>query len=214
MPRNFDSRLDAVMQAEGDRSLLDNVYDDWAQEYDKDLWASGNPYFAVLAGLTARHVPELSARILDCGCGTGLVGRMLWLMGYRNLEGLDPSGGMLDAARAKGCYVRLHQLLLGATIDLDAESFDALTAGGVLTQGHAPPESLDGMLALARPGALILFSMSNAGYSKYGFGEKIKTLEARGAWTPVEQSEAFPSYPFSKEHSDLQHWVSVYQKAG
>ena len=76
MHRDFDSRLGDVMQAHGDRTLLDSVYDDWAREYDRDLWASGNPYFSVLAAMTARYVPDRSATILDCGCGTGLVGEL------------------------------------------------------------------------------------------------------------------------------------------
>ena len=50
------------------------------------------------------------------------------------------SDGMLAAAHAKGCYVELHKMLLGEKIDLPAESFDAITAAGVLNNGHAPPE--------------------------------------------------------------------------
>ena len=107
-----------------------------------------------------------------------------------------------------------HRLLLDKTIDLPDASFDALTAGGVLTQGHAPPESLDGILSLAKPGALILFSMSNAGYEDYGFGARIEALRESGAWSPVDQSDAFRTYPFSEEHAGLRHWVSVYRKAG
>lgn len=213
MSRSLDSRLDDVMQAGGDRTRLDSVYDDWARAYDQDLWASGNPYFAVLAAMTARYVPDRTMSILDCGCGTGLVGELLAILGYRNVAGLDASAGMLEAARVKGCYTELHQLLLGATIDLPDGSFDALTAGGVLTQGHAPPESLDGMLALTRPGGLILFSMSNAGYENYGFGAHIRDLEASGAWVRVDETRSFRSYPYSNEHADLNHWVSVYRKA-
>ena len=91
MTRSFEARLDEVMQAEGDRGRLDDVYDDWARDYDRDLWASGNPYFAVLCALTARYVSERSSHILDCGCGTGLVGELLGIMGYENLTGLDQS---------------------------------------------------------------------------------------------------------------------------
>ena len=162
--------------------------------------------------MTTRHVPDRTVSILDCGCGTGLVGELLAILGYPNLTGLDASAGMLEAARAKGCYGELHQLLLGASIDLPAESFDVLTAGGVLTQGHAPPESLEGMLALTRPGGIIAFSMSNAGYANYGFGDQIRALEARGAWSQIDETRSFRSYPYSEDHADLEHWVSVYRK--
>lgn len=119
---------------------------------------------------------------------------------------------MLDVARAKGCYVELHELLLGAVIDLPPSSFDAVTAAGVLTQGHAPPESLDGMLAVAKPGAPIIFSLSQPAFEQ-GFGDKISMLDKSGAWTLVEQTEPFRTYPFLDHYADLRHWISVYRKA-
>jgi SAM-dependent methyltransferase len=39
-----------------------------------------------------------SARILDAGCSTGLVGEELFRLGYRNLVGLDYSADMLERA--------------------------------------------------------------------------------------------------------------------
>ena len=136
----LENKLDAVYQAGGDRERLDRLYDDWARESDQDLWASGNPYIALMAGLAGRYIADRDARILDGGCGTGNMAELLRLIGYRNIVGLDASDGMLAAARAKGCYVELRKGLLGAEIDLPSESFDAVTAAGVLTHGHAPPE--------------------------------------------------------------------------
>ena len=212
MVRDIDGRLEQVMHAGGDRAQLDSVYDEWARDYDQDVWASGNPYFATLAAMTARYVDDKEARILDCGCGTGLVGELLAILGFTKLHGLDASAGMLKAAANKQCYAALHQLLLGPEIPLPAESFDALVAGGVLTQGHAPPESLEGMLALAKPDAPILFSMSNAGYEQYGFKHKIGALESAGRIEAITHSASFRSYPYSQDHADLKHWVSVYRK--
>ena len=89
-----------------------------------------------------------------------------------------------------------------------------LTAGGVLTQGHAPPESLEGMLSLAKPGAMVIFSMSSLGFENYGFGRAIRALEDAGAWREIDRSARFKSYPYSAGHGDLYHWVWVYRKGG
>ena len=132
MTDDLERKLDAVYQAAGDRQRLDSLYDKWAQDYDKDLWSSGNPYLAIMAGLAGRYLPDREARILDGGCGTGNMGHVLNHIGYDNLVGIDASDGMLAAARAKGCYQELHKLLLGAKIDLPAESFDAVTAYSVI----------------------------------------------------------------------------------
>jgi SAM-dependent methyltransferase len=212
MSDEFEKRLKVVYGAGGDRQRLDEAYGNWAGSYDVDLWASGNPHPAIVNGMVGRNVPDLNARILDAGCGTGLVGQILYQTGYRNLYGLDASDGMLDVARAKGCYQNLYRLLLGERIDLEPSSYDAVIASGVLTQGHAPPESLDGLLTLAKSGAPIIFSISQTAIEESGFGEKVRALDAAGAWDLVQQTEPFRTFPFSDEYADLRHWVCVYRK--
>lgn len=212
MSKNLEARLDQVYETHGDRDKLDEAYDNWSQDYDKDLWASGNPYIALMLGLVGRYVPDRQARILDGGCGTGNMGQLMHMIGYTNIVGLDASDGMLAAAREKGCYRELHKLLLGAEIDFPSDSFDAITAAGVLTHGHAPPESLDGLLAIAKPGAPIIFSISKIAVEDSGFGEKFIELENSGAWTLEEKTEAFRTYPFSEQYEDLRHWICIYQK--
>ena len=208
----LEQKLKDVYSADGDRKTLDGLYDNWAGSYDADLWASGNPYIAILAGMVGRHVPDLKARILDGGCGTGLLGQVLYQIGYKNLAGLDPSHGMLALAQQKGCYQSLHPLLLGAQIALDDNSFDAVVAAGVLTHGHAPPESLDGILKVAKSGAPIIFSISKIVVDEGGFGDKMSQLEKDGLWAPVEKSETFRTYPFSDEMEHIRHWIAVYRK--
>ena len=213
MSKSLEDKLDVVYQSGGDREKLDDVYDAWARDYDQDLWASGNPYTALMTGMAGRHIADRNAKILDGGCGTGNMGELLSHIGYTNIIGIDASAGMLAAAEVKGCYSELHQMLLGAKIDLPAESFDAVTAAGVLTHGHAPLESLDGLLALAKPGAPIIFSISKPAIEDSGFGEKIAALEGTGAWALADQSKPFRTYPFSARYEDLRHWINVYRKA-
>ena len=214
MGDSLESRLDTVFKTSGDRARLDNAYDDWARDYDQDIWASGNPYFTLIAGLAGRYITDRKARILDGGCGTGLLGQVLNVLGFENIVGIDASDGMLAVARSKSCYAELHKLLLGPRIDLPDESFDAVTAAGVLTHGHAPAVSLDGILQVAKPGAPIIFSLSEPAFNYGGFGVKIQDLDRAGRWTLEEQTEPFRTYPFSEQFADLRHWISVYRKAG
>ncbi len=98
---DLETWLERVYQADGEHQKLGELYDEWAGDYDQQLWASGNPYIAIATGLIGRHVQDYDARILDAGCGTGNMSQVLHQMGYRNLEGLDPSGGMLAIAQKK-----------------------------------------------------------------------------------------------------------------
>ena len=210
---DLDTWLERVYAADGDADTLNRLYDEWARDYDQQLWASGNPYLAILAGFSGRHIADFNASILDAGCGTGNMALLLAQMGYRNIDGLDPSPGMLELARTKRVYRSLHEGYLGATVDLPANHYDAVVAAGVLTHGHAPAESLDGILSITRPGGVILFSLSQPAYLEHGFKERIDALEAAGAWHSIDQSELFRTYPFSDQAASLRHWVLCYRKA-
>ena len=43
-------------------------------------------------------------KICDFGCGTGLVGKYLYEDGFREIDGIDASQGMIDEALDKGIY--------------------------------------------------------------------------------------------------------------
>ena len=209
---DLETWLERVYAAGGDRATLDKLYDEWAQDYDQQLWASGNPYIAISAGMVGRHLQDFDARILDAGCGTGNMAQVLHQMGYDRIDGLDSSAGMLEIAQRKNIYRELHQLYLAAEIDLPPASYDAVVAAGVLTHGHAPPAALDGILALTRPGGIIVFSLSQIAYDDYGFRDRIDALDAAGSWVSLDRSRLFRTYPFSEREAHLRHWVMAYRK--
>ena len=211
---DLETWLARVYQADGKRDTLDTLYDEWARDYDQQLWASGNPYIAIATGMTGKWVQDYDARILDAGCGSGNMAQVLHQMGYDNIEGLDPSPGMLAVARGKGVYRQLHQLYLDSRVDLPDASFDAVVAAGVLTHGHAPPESLDGILRLTRADGVIVFSLSKIAWDDHGFRDKIEQLETDGQWQRLDQSRLFRTYPFSEQEAHLRHWVMAFRKTG
>ncbi len=210
---DFEVMLEKVYAAGGDRRTLDSLYDEWARDYDQQLWASGNPYLAIAAGLAGKYIDDFDARILDAGCGTGNMAQILSQMGYTNIDGLDPSAGMLEIARTKGIYRELHALFLDTTVDRPAESYDAVVSAGVLTQGHAPPASLDGMLSVMKPSAVVIFSLSEIAYEEQGFGERMAALEATGTWSKLHQTPRYRTYPFSERDAYLRHWNFAYRKS-
>lgn len=207
-----NDRLEHVYQAGGDRETLDTAYAGWAADYDRDLWAFGYATPGTAAAMLARLAPELDARILDCGCGTGLLGEILSRIGYIALEGLDASSEMLTAAKAKGCYSALYETLLGETVAGVEGLYDVVTALGVLTVGHAPPSSLEGMVKLTKPGGLLLFAISDLAMESGGFGDAIEALDQRAAWKQIQVSDSYPCLPYSVE-PDLNHRLYAYRRS-
>ena len=209
---DLEQWLDRVYASQGDADTLNRLYNEWAKDYDQQLWSSGNPYIAIATGMVGRHVQDYGARILDAGCGTGNMAQVLHQMGYHNLEGLDPSEGMLVIAQSKNIYTTLHPALLSESVDLEQESYDAVVAAGVLTHGHAPAESLHGILGLTKTNGVIIFSLSKIAYEEHGFSEKMNQLEQTGAWSLLDRSNLFRTYPFSGKEAHIQHWVCAYKK--
>ena len=210
---DIDRWVNKVYAAEGDRAELERLYDEWAEDYERHKWASGNPGIAIAVGKIGRHLRDFDARILDAGCGTGNVGLVLHQIGYRNLEALDPSNGMLEAARGKGIYQALHPLFLDQDIDLPANSYDLVVASGVFTEGHAPPTALDGLLKLTMPGGIIVFSLSETAASELGFAERIANLIDCEAWQLIERTQAYRSFPFSDAEAHVLIRIYVMQKS-
>ena len=72
--------------------------------------------FAICKPIMAYRYPETlcdavlelnldkNSKIIDVACGAGNVPFILKDHGYTNIDGLDPSQGLLDAAMKKGLY--------------------------------------------------------------------------------------------------------------
>ena len=120
---------------------------------------------------------------------------------------------MLEMARRKNIYRALHPLFLEPEIALPAESYDGVIATGVFTEGHAPPGALDGMLELARPGAFIMFTLSDLAGRDLGFDDRMAELSAAGSWRQRERTGPYRSFPFSQTQARVLIRFHVYQKS-
>ena len=180
-------RLDAVYQAKTDDELA-QAYDQWADTYDVDLiekldWNAPERTAAFLA----KYAP-VSARVLDAGCGTGLVGEALKAAGYGQLDALDLSARMLEAARAKDVYTGFHQMALGPSMALPGDAYDAVVAVGVFTEGHATPACIPELIRITRSGGHIAFSLRPDVWADLGFREMQEHLVTEGRWVLAEES--------------------------
>ena len=189
---------------------LEERYDQWATEYDKDLdevFAWNAPQTG--ADVLARLVPNTSA-VLDAGAGTGLAGKCLADAGFTNLAAMDLSQGMLDEARRKNVYNSFHQMTLGETLGFETGQFDAVISIGVFTLGHAPINSFDELVRVTTPGGYVVFSlrtdMVDDGYEAY-----FDKLDAAGKWKLAEVSD--PYQPLPKGEPEVFHQIWAFQVA-
>ena len=96
-------------------------------------------------------------RILDAGCGTGIIGEKLQEYGYTNVDGLDISPEMLKIAEKKGLYKKTYCEPLAKDHKLpilDGE-YDSLICVGTITPNHVKADALDEILRLVKTGTTL-----------------------------------------------------------
>lgn len=206
---NDDRNLVQWVYSSKDNQELTERYDQWASAYEKDLmdnfgWCG--PSEAVTKAV--KFVPT-SARVLDAGAGTGLVGQLLNERGYLNLVAMDISPGMLNRARKKNVYSAYHQMTMGEPLDFPSNYFDASLSVGVLTVGHAPATSLYELVRIVRKGGHIIFTLRPDLYEHGGFKEIQTELETDEIWKLQEVSTPLQALP--KGEPDVLHQVWVYK---
>ena len=164
-----------------------DYYDEWTKEnkYDKDMvdWKYSGPQETV--NLFKKYNLKKEIKILDAGCGTGLVGLELKKNGFTNIDGADFSQKMLDLVPAN-VYKNIFKIDLNQEVKIIDESYDGITCVGTFTYGHVNPPVLDEMVRICKKKSYICFTINLGIYKEYGFDKKIKELEDKKSWKIIE----------------------------
>jgi SAM-dependent methyltransferase len=197
----IDDHLEEVYGAETTEAL-DDAYAGWAEDYDTDVSSMGYRFPLLGAAVLARHLRNNEAAILDAGAGTGLVGGWLYDLGYTNLTALDLSLEMLEQARKLNVYKQLEAGDMLQRLPFADETFEAVIAVGVFTQGHVPPEGLDELLRVVISGGLIVIPLMQNSWENLGFEKKAVEWEQSGKWEGIDQTPWCRPMPNSADHKD------------
>ncbi len=165
---------------------LQVVYKEWAPAYDHD---NDNLLGTVSQPLSVQifkeYIEDKSLRIIDVGCGTGLVGVELEKGGFSNFDGIDISQEMIDIAKQRG-YSKLFIGSLNVSLPCEDNEYDAALCVGVFTHGHAGSNRLDELVRIVKPRGIICFTVNEGVYDSYGFDSRIKNLESTNIWKILE----------------------------
>jgi 2-polyprenyl-3-methyl-5-hydroxy-6-metoxy-1,4-benzoquinol methylase len=183
--------LHSALRLDGSTAAIKKFYADWAVKYNQDTldWKYAAPGNALLLLNKLADTNELgidpidkSLKIMDAGCGTGLLAKMLEKDGFTNIHGFDISEEMVEIAVRTGIYKELK-----GNIDINAPvepawrgQFDCTISTGVFTPGHVPPEALYQLAALTRPGGIIIVSTRVTYYESENFQATSDRMETEG----------------------------------
>ena len=180
-------------------------YDEWGikNKYDQDMldWNYTGPKETVAT--FTKYAKDKNIKILDAGCGTGLVGIELKKYNYLNIDGMDLSKKLLDLV-PQGYYQNLNQVDLNIPIKIKNDTYDAIMCVGTFTYGHVRPHALDEFVRISKNKGLICFTINEGIYEEYGFDKKIDDLKKNKSW---DVKEFFKSnYIASK---DVNAWLCL-----
>jgi predicted TPR repeat methyltransferase len=180
--------------AGADKTFLDGVYSiddtaetkvlyaDWAASYEDEIRANGYATPGRCAAALARFAGDKSVAILDLGCGTGLSGEAFRAAGFEIIDGTDFSREMLDHARAKpGLYRNLTLGDLSNPIPAAPGDYTHAAAVGVISPGHAPPETIDQVMALLPAGGCFVFSLNDHALEDPSYEAPVHALADAGS---------------------------------
>ena len=142
--------------------------------------------------LLCKHLEHLgyksNARILDLGCGSGIVAQELRRLGYTNIDGLDLSAVMMAKAKEKCVYCSLIQGEMASEeckkLNVAPDQYDAATCVGVFTHGHVKGKGFDDFLHVLKPGGLAFFTVRRLVWEdpSYDYVRKMNELCETQKW--------------------------------
>ena len=133
------------------------------------------------------------ARVLDLGCGTGLIGEQLHKRGYTNIDGVDLTPEMLEIAKTKGIYGSLQQGSMGSEqskeLGVAEGKYDAAICIGVFNLAHVQSEGFNDLIHVVKPGGLVCFSIREMSFDapQCGFQERMNQLSEEGKWEQLSK---------------------------
>jgi len=185
------------------------AYAVWAASYDDDLAGEmGYRAHRIVAHALREVLDPDDTRVLDAGCGTGLVGVELERLGYGDIDGVDYSPDMLAEAEKKAVYARLEKADLTGALDLPTDHYDAVTCVGTFTLGHVGPSALGELIRVTRPGGYVCFSVRDEAWQRDPYSDRLQALVDAGRWTEVSVEVV----PYIEEEGSTCH-VCLYRVA-
>ena len=164
---------------------LTEVYRDWAKKYDYDNdHVLGTVSQPKSVNLLSTRLKDKTAKIIDVGCGTGLVGEKLKAKDFIYFDGLDISKDMLSIAKTRG-YRNLFLGSLNKQLPVLDDAYDAAMCIGVFTHGHVSSDRFNELCRIVKPGGYVCFTINEGVFEEYGFKEMIAEFQFNKVWEVI-----------------------------
>lgn len=182
------------------------VYNDWAENYDKELRPGLYNGAEIVVNALAELIPEnkrKDVKILDVAAGTGRVGYLLQKLGFQKVDALDPAEKMLEILKQKGIYSKVCHDSIGLhQTEISDDEYDAVLTAGAMAEGHVPVSAIYEMVRISKKGGIIMTIIREEYLTKVEeytgkLEECFKILESENKIKKVSRT-VVPNYSFKK----------------
>jgi len=183
--KNVEDKL-PIYKLKTPEEILD-YYRDWtaSNKYNQDMIDMNYTAPKETVSVLVKYNLQKYLKILDAGCGTGLVGIELKKHNYSNIDGADFSQDMLNLI-PKNIYKALDKVDLNNPLKYKNNTYDVVICVGTFTYGHVKPHALDEFIRIIKNKGFICFTINEGIYEEYGFDKKIKQLTDIRSWNVKE----------------------------
>lgn len=166
-------------------SAFDSPYTaDASQHWNAHDYAIDAGFVPLLGGAVARLLdPQRGERILDLGCGDGVLSFDLALSGA-HVTGVDSSPELIGGARARGIDARL----MDAHAMTFERCFDAVFSNAALHWMREPDRVIDGVRSALRPGGRFVAEIGGQG--------NVATITSALQAALCSNGHAVPAFPW------------------
>lgn len=200
------NHLSVAYQHGGSPDKTAEFYSNWAKDSNYDEHLNQNLYRG--PKIAAKAVADYfntskreTVRILDVAAGTGFVAENLVEYGFKHIDALDPSEGMLELARKKE---NLYEHFMTSYLDSNPlptlpNTYDCAVTSGGMGEGHIPFDGLAQLIRVVKPGGLICIVMREAYLEHSQYKDLLEPfmdmLEEQGKWQ-LDSRTIAPHYCF------------------
>ena len=197
-----NEKFESLQKGSTDTAVIGHYYDDWAKDYDLNIRAWGYRAPEHAAAQLAPYLRD-NSKVLDVGCGTGLVADAIIKLCDCSITGIDISEASLGLAERRDRYTLLRRCdLQQPPLPFEDNAFDAAISIGVMTYIADPVTLLSDLCRVVQTDGHVLFTHRDDRWQEQKFDDLVFELESRGLWEIINISEPCAYLPGNVDFAD------------
>jgi len=183
----------ACMNTEYRTKLFDHwpsYLEDFSGEVGKKIM--GYRYPDNLVETFAKLNLDKDVKIIDIASGPGNVPYFLKNHGYTNVDGLDPSQGLLDQGTKRGLFKKAYCCYVtpDEKTPIEDNTYDVMLCSAGMFPGSIVPQAFKELIRIVKPGGILAWNIAD-GYEGFNdfflsYDKIIKEHIANGDWEEVQ----------------------------